>query len=467
MKETASTVRVKRSIPFDGQPFSGNVSAEGILTPYEYTGWRDETRSWIDGAYLGTGLSMTWAYLVKGPEAEKFLKDFFINDFSRLDVGGTIHGIMVNGEGVIVNDGVIMRNGKDEYFLNAVHPYLPYIFERYGKDYDCEAQDLSGKRFMYQIAGPTSLQIVEKATGDDLHDIRYHHQKPSRIAGHDVFVLRLGMSGTLAYEVHGDMEYAHEVYRALWEAGRGELKLRKLGQQAYLMNHTENGFPQYHYHFAYPWLEDADFMKWMDEGGAERYYAEGVYPDYTKELDLRGSMGREDRSILYRTPVDVGWDCFIDFSHDFVGKEALKKQVAEKKTKMVTLEWNAQDIAKVFESQFDGSDEPYCPMDRPNDFYYPSADPYVGTCYHSDRVEDADGNYVGISSGRSRSVHYNRMISLCTIDSRYREGDDVWVVWGEPGTRQLRIRAKVARFPYLSETRSEDLDVSGIPHGNR
>ena len=66
-------------------------------------------------------------------------------------------------------------------------------------------------------------------------------------------------------------------------------------------------------------------MKWMDEGGAERYAAEGVYPDYTKELDLRGSMGNTDRSILYRTPVDVGWDCFIDFSHDFVGKEALKK----------------------------------------------------------------------------------------------------------------------------------------------
>ena len=41
----------------------------------------------------------------------------------------------------------------------------------------------------------------------------------------------------------------------------------------------------------------------------------------------------------------------------------------------------------------------------------------------------------------------------------------MYVVWGNEGTRQLRIRAKVARFPYLNEKRSETLDVSNIPYG--
>ncbi len=467
MSENQSTLLLKRSVPFDGQPFSANVSADGTVTPFEYTGWRDETNAWIDGAYLGTGLSMTWAYEIKGPEAALFLRAHFINKFDGFAVGDTMHGIMCNEDGLIVNDGVIMHTEEDAYFLNCVHPYLPYVFERCRGKYRAEAVDLSGRRFMYQIAGPTSLQIVERATGADLHNIAFHHQKRARIAGCDVYVLRLGMAGTLAYEIHGDMAQSHAVYSALWEAGRGEYRLRKLGQLAYLMNHTENGFPQYHYHFAYPWLEDADFMEWLDAGGAARYCAPGVYPDYTKELDMRGSMGACDRSILYRDPVQVGWDCFIDFNHEFVGREALRALVAARKSKMVSLEWNAEDIAKVFASQFDGSAEPYSPMDRPNDFYYPSQDPYVGTAYHTDRVTDASGKLVGMSSGRSRSVHYNRMISLCTIDSAYKTGDEVFVVWGEPGGRQLNIRAKVARFPYLAEVRNEQLDVSAIPHGNK
>ena len=459
-----SVLKLKLSIPFDGQGFSANVGPDGTVVPYEYSGWRDEMHSWVSGSYLGTGLSMTWAWSIKGPDAQQFLKDFFINRFDTFEVGATIHGIMVNEEGVIVNDGVIMHISEDEYFLNCVHPYLQYVWEMNKHKYNAVAEDLSRKRVMYQVAGPTSLQLMEKVTGQNLHNIKYHHHEAAKICGHDVFILRLGMSGTLGYEVHADMEYAHEIYEAIWQAGKEKYGLRKLGQLAYLMNHTEDGFPQYHYHFAYPWLEDEGFMSWL-RGEGKVYLVQDVYPDFTEELDLFGSMGKEDRSILYRDPVQVGWDCFIDFSRDFLGKAALEKLVAERKSKMVSLEWNAEDIGKVFISQFDGSAEPYCPMDRPNDFYYPYQDPYIGTAYHTDRVEDAEGNLVGMSSGRARSAHYNRMISLCTIDVKYQEGDEVFVVWGEPGKRQLRIRATVSRFPYLQETRSEDLDVSKIPFG--
>jgi len=42
-------------------------------------------------------------------------------------------------------------------------------------------------------------------------------------------------------------------------------------------------------------------------------------------------------------------------------------------------------------------------------------------------------------------------------------GTDVVVLWGDPGTRQKEIRAKVARFPYLDQDRNENLDVSAIP----
>jgi vanillate/3-O-methylgallate O-demethylase len=40
---------------------------------------------------------------------------------------------------------------------------------------------------------------------------------------------------------------------------------------------------------------------------------------------------------------------------------------------------------------------------------------------------------------------------------------EVFVLWGEPGTRQLRIRAKVDRFPYFDENRNSTFDVDAIP----
>jgi vanillate/3-O-methylgallate O-demethylase len=62
------------------------------------------------------------------------------------------------------------------------------------------------------------------------------------------------------------------------------------------------------------------------------------------------------------------------------------------------------------------------------------------------------------------SLFYGKMISLASIDVEFSAlGTDVGVLWGDPGTRQKEIRAKVARFPYLKENRNQDVDVSTIP----
>ena len=74
------------------------------------------------------------------------------------------------------------------------------------------------------------------------------------------------------------------------------------------------------------------------------------------------------------------------------------------------------------------------------------------------------GKVVGVSSGRQYSYYFRKMLSLCSIDVGHGEiGEQVTVLWGEPGTRQKEIRAKVARFPYLEEQRNEDVDVNTIP----
>ncbi|WP_171056033.1 hypothetical protein [Paenibacillus sinopodophylli] len=77
-----------------------------------------------------------------------------------------------------------------------------------------------------------------------------------------------------------------------------------------------------------------------------------------------------------------------------------------------------------------------------------------------------DGKLIGVSSGRMYSNYYRQMISLCSIDSEFSAIDgEVHIIWGNPGTRQKVIRAKVSRFPFLNEKRNEHVDVNTIPCG--
>ena len=57
------------------------------------------------------------------------------------------------------------------------------------------------------------------------------------------------------------------------------------------------------------------------------------------------------------------------------------------------------------------------------------------------------------------------MISLGFIDPEFaKEGQDVEILWGTPGTRQMKIRAKVARYPYNKDlVRNEDRNTDDIP----
>ena len=105
---------------------------------------------------------------------------------------------------------------------------------------------------LLQLGGPRSLEVLETATGECLHDLKFARHRDSTIRGLDVRITRMGMAGTLAYEVHGDTKDALTLYDAVLAAGE-PFGLIKLGWRAYQMNHTENGFPQSFVHFPVPW----------------------------------------------------------------------------------------------------------------------------------------------------------------------------------------------------------------------
>jgi glycine cleavage system aminomethyltransferase T len=422
--------------------------------PLEYLGYEPEILASKTTAYLGTALNaMSPVYDVSGPDAIEFLRSVCINSFKNFQVGQIRHAVLCNDKGQIITDGVVARIEEGVYRTYWLAPALDFRLINSGLD--VQGTDQSGKEFFFQLAGPRTLEVLEAAAQEDLHDIAFGRHRTSTIAGVPVRILRLGMAGTLGYEVHGDSADAEAVYRAIWEAGQ-PFGLIKQGQTAYLMQHTEAGFPNINLHYPLPWYEEPEMAAYFDTQPMQNFY--------NKYRHFFGSVG-PDAEARFVTPYQVGWGKMVDFSHDFIGKEALQREAEADHWATVTLVWNEEDIADVVASKFRGRDvEPYDRIDdRPYDIYF-NLGGQIGFGYHADWVL-ADGERIGTSTGRINSVYYRRMISLGFIDKRYAaEGTQLTVLWGRPGTPQKEIRVTVGRYPYFDLTNNNAVDVSAIPH---
>ncbi|TYC83746.1 hypothetical protein [Acetobacterium wieringae] len=64
------------------------------------------------------------------------------------------------------------------------------------------------------------MEVLETATAECLHDLRFGRHRMSCIDTMDDRVCRVGMAGTLAYEVHCHSKVARPVYDAICKGRR-------------------------------------------------------------------------------------------------------------------------------------------------------------------------------------------------------------------------------------------------------
>lgn len=399
------------------------------------------------GAWLGCFLNVSPVYDIWGPDAVKLLNYVCVNrDFEKLKIGKSRHAILCNEKGQMLADGVLMRKDETVYRTYWLAPTISYYVDTLGLDvHGAWVLD----EFFFQIDGPKSLEIMEKASGTDLHDLKFAQNKMIQIAGCDVNIHRLGMSGCLAYEMHGAMDQAENVYGAIYEAGK-DMGIHRLAFPNYCRNHTQAGYPNQWIHYWYPLLTSGE--------GLAEYVKNCPYinPKF-KVYNFFGSAN-DDIDNSFVTPFDVSWDYLINYDHEFIGKAALLELKQKQPRKAVTLEWDADDVGKVFASQFRGTSV------KPCDEIISVGDggnaPFVIS-----KVLDGD-KMIGVASGRIHDFYHSRMISLAFVEyDKAVEGKEFTVIWGTDPETAMPIKATVAQFPYYNEEyRNETFDVENIPH---
>jgi aminomethyltransferase len=236
--------------------------------------------------------SPLYKYRIQGPDAERFLAGVLARDIRACQPGHAQYTIWCDDRGFVVEDGVILRHGPNEFLLTAAEPNLAYFADLIGRD-RVTIEEVSHDYATLAIQGPRSRDLVARLVPGSA-TIPYFGLTNGKIGGSPVTVSRTGYSGDLGFEIWIETADALKVWDTVWDsvAGHGVLPF---GLDALEMLRIEAGLL----------LLDVDF-------GSSRY----AWTD-------------EDRS----TPFEIGLGWMLrDLSSDdraFIGRRALERELAD------------------------------------------------------------------------------------------------------------------------------------------
>ncbi|MEM1089665.1 MAG: aminomethyl transferase family protein [Pseudomonadota bacterium] len=418
--------------------------------PSEFSNWRDEQESWRKTAvFFDQSHHMTDHYF-QGPDVKRLLQDVGINSFKTFQRNKAKQIVVCNEEGYVIGDSILF--GFEDDLVSIVNRpnagnWVQFQAEKGGYDVTCDVDHRSishhtgqRKRYRFEVQGPNAMEILTKATGAPLPDIKFFNMGELKIGGRAVRALRHGMAGAPGLELMGPFEEREEIRGLILEAGK-DLGLMQGGAKAYATVAHESGWVPSELPAIYSGESMREFREWLPADGFEG------------TASLGGSFVSDNVEDYYLTPMDLGYSHIMKFNHDFVGREALEKKQDQPHKKKVTLLWNSEDVVRVFASMFrDG--ERYKFMDTPASHY--ATYPYDGVYQ--------DGNCVGFSLYPVYTSNFRRWISLALLDEEAAvNGKELKVLWGEPdggsakpGVErhvQTEMRATVAPCPIAEDAR--------------
>ena len=218
--------------------------------PAEFTNWRDEQVGWRETSALFDQSHHMTDLTIKGPDVIRLLEATGINTFKSFGVDKAKQFTAVNYDGYVIGDAILFHLEENVISLvgrPSAHNWVQYHAET--GDYDVTlhrdertAVNKEGRKlYRFQVQGPTAMQVLEKANGGPLPEIKFFNMGRITIGGHEVRALHHGMSGVPGLELFGPIAEGEDVRAALIAAGE-EFGLKQVGARVYATNTLESGW---------------------------------------------------------------------------------------------------------------------------------------------------------------------------------------------------------------------------------
>lgn len=214
---------------------------------------------------------------VSGKDALKLLDRLFVAAISKAGVGEAKYTTMLNEEGIIIDDVIVFHIKESLYWVSTLYiDELIAWFDSHKKDDQVSYREITGITTMYAVQGPNSRAILNDFLTESIDSLKYFHIKDNSIGDIPVKIARSGYTGELGYEIY-------------CRPGNSSLVEEKL------------------------------------EASGKAYGLTKITTDV-----IVTSLPREKGFVLMSdlagtNPLEDGFGWTIDWSKDFVGKEALLK----------------------------------------------------------------------------------------------------------------------------------------------
>ena len=226
-------------------------------------------------------------HIVRGPGAEAWLDGLVANKVP-VKVGRMALCHALTQRGGIRSEFTITKLGPDEFYVvsaGAAERYdADYLQKHLPADGSVQLSNITMQRGCFVVAGPRSRDLLAKLTDTPLDNAAFPWltgQVCEVGMATDVYLLRVNFVGSLGWELHFPIEYAHHLFEALFKAGE-EFGIGMAGMRAMESLRMEKSY---------------------------RMWGSDLTRDYT--------------------PFEAGLDRFVRLNKgDFVGKAALEKQLA-------------------------------------------------------------------------------------------------------------------------------------------
>lgn len=189
---------------------------------------------------------------VKGPDAAEFLNRIYVNTVPTIRPNQVRYGLMLDENGVVMDDGVFMRLAEDHFLLNTTAANADRVVAWLEEWHQCEwpwmellITPVTTQWAVMTVAGPNARQVLQSLPGMmDLDNANVHHMscQAGEFANNVPYrIHRVSFSGELSYELNVPASCATEYLDHLYHAGT-PYGLGLFGIEALLVLRMEKGF---------------------------------------------------------------------------------------------------------------------------------------------------------------------------------------------------------------------------------
>jgi sarcosine oxidase subunit alpha len=188
---------------------------------------------------------------IRGPDARKLLDWVYTNAWSNLGVGRSRYGLMLDENGMVMDDGVTTCLADDHFLMTTttggaarVMAWLERWLQTEWPQLRVFLTSVTDHWATAAIAGPQSRAVLQRVCRDiDLSPEAFPFMscRDGTVAGVPARVVRISFSGERAYEVNVSANAARHVWETLIDAGR-PFQITPYGTETMHVLRAEKGF---------------------------------------------------------------------------------------------------------------------------------------------------------------------------------------------------------------------------------